>query len=269
MSGAVPPLPKDASPGGPAADDAASQPLRLTIAHLMLWTLGTAIALALFRPFLETQAPSGSETAARYIAFQKFAALSLIPFGGASIAALIFAVVHRVRGGRLFPVQPGHWLLIVFGISYLLLALNRLLLMLRTDAGSSELAVYFWGNVGASIVMICVYALPIASVRDAPRWTILFVVELLRRVGQLPSTIYYALMVLGVRNVRPMEGFMPLANGLSWFMYVVSTVVLIVTLIREIKARPNRDYLHWTGCLTQFVLAINNMSYFVVPWLIR
>ena len=234
----------------------------------MLWTLGTAIALALFRPFLETQAPSGSETAARYIAFQKFAALSLIPFGGASIAALIFAVVHRVRGGKRFPTQPGHWLLVVFGISYVLTALMRLVLM-PSSSGTNQALLYHWGQVAAVLVMICVQVIPVVLVRDAPRWTIMFSVELLRRVVQLPISIGYAIVFSAAGLSRPAMRMVSLVSGLIWFMVLAGSVVLAVTLFREIHARPQRDYLHWAGCLTQAVVALQSLSYFVFIWFLR
>lgn len=248
----------DNSPADKAVPLGAERPLRLSIAHLMLWTLGTAIALALFRPFLETLGPSDSATVNRYLAFQKIATLSLIPFGGASIAALIFAVAHRARGGKLFPVQPGHWLLILFGVSYLLTSLTRLVFTPRGESGGWELISYYWAYVIASAVLVFIQVLPLAFVRDAHRWTVYFAVELVRRCGSALVMFLFAL------SMGPTWfGLLSVANNLNQLLLLIGVIALAVTLVREMRDRPSRDYLHWTGCLTQSVWLLNNSVYVV------
>jgi len=243
-----------------SSDLVAPPPLRLTIAHLMLWTLGTAIALGLYRPFLATQMPSttASETLARHLVFQKVITLSLIPFGGASLGALILAIVHRARGGKQFPVQPGHWLLIVYGAAYVAMAVTRLLLTWLGSAAALQ-----WGTALVSLLLVPVHILPILLVRDAPRWTVLFAVELLRRIGIGATAALYAVVFSAMQGGRPNMGILSLVIGLLSLLLVLEITVLAVTLILELIARPQRDYLHWTGCLTQVAIAVVSLTQFV------
>lgn len=231
----------------------------------MLWTLG--IALGLHRPFLETQAPSsggrGNDIAARFYLFQKVVTLSLIPFGGASIGALILAVVHRARGGKLIPVQPGHWLLVVYGASYLAFASVRLLL---ASLGLGEWQQ--WAMAGVALGIAVVQILPILFVGDAPRWTVFFVVELVRRIGIAATQCLFAIALDGMSQMGIRRDLVMIASSIN-LVLLLGGIVLVTTLTREVLARPQRDYLHWTGCLTQLMIGAAAMAQFVFPWFLR
>src|SRR6476620_8292961 len=89
---------------------------RLTIAHLMLWTLGTAISLAFYRALSsDGQFPSDRYKTASLV----FGLVYSLP-AGARIGGLFFLGLKRARGERDFPSQPGHWLLVVEGLSTIL-----------------------------------------------------------------------------------------------------------------------------------------------------
>src|SRR5262245_47816764 len=89
---------------------------RLTIAHLMLWTLGCAVALGFYREItLAQQRPDGRFQ----IVMQVFGLLYCIP-AGARIGTVFLFAWMTWRGDRSFPTQPGHWLLLTEGVSALL-----------------------------------------------------------------------------------------------------------------------------------------------------
>jgi hypothetical protein len=245
------------------------QTLRLSIAHLMLWTLGTAIALALFRPYLESQSPRTNEPAVRYFQFQKGITLALIPFGGASIGALILAAIHRARGGKLFPVQPGHWLLIVFAMSYFSSALGRLLLFTRESVELSRAAAAYWGFTGLAMMMVAVQVLPLLLVRDAPRWRVLFVVEVIRRVANVVTTGLNAIWITSLASGGPSLDYLRLASGVTSLLLLAAGVVYLITFLREVAVRPQRDYLHWVGCLTHLAALAIFAVQLLAPWLLR
>src|SRR5436190_17187642 len=94
-------------------------PERLSIAHLMLWTLGSAISLGLYRAITLAQRPDDRLT----VVSQVFALIYCLP-AGARIGGVLLFAWKTLKGDRSFPTQPGHWLLVVEGISTLLLSLG-------------------------------------------------------------------------------------------------------------------------------------------------
>src|SRR5947199_309757 len=101
---------------------------RLTIAHLMLWTIGTAIALGFYRA-LAINREGQSE---RIIAVSQILALIYSVPAGARIGGFLLFALKRLQGQRGFPSQPGQWLLVVEGLSALASSIGRSITFLIT-----------------------------------------------------------------------------------------------------------------------------------------
>jgi hypothetical protein len=155
-------------------------------------------------------------------------------------------------------------LLIVYGTAYILLAVTRLILSWFGSAVALQ-----WGIALVSLSLVPVQILPLVLVRDAPRWTVLFAVELLRRIGFGATSAVYAVVFSGMQGGRPSLGVLSLVGGLSSLLLLLEMTVLTVTLIRELQVRPPRDYLHWTGCVTQSAIVLVALAQFLFPWFLR
>src|SRR5262245_57167573 len=120
----------------PAADEAGDlvrppQPSvnRLTTGHLLLWMAGTAIALVVFPSGLfQIKSVATSRSALlRQLAmrdnFEKAITAVVGPLFGTAVASLPLAGQHLLERRSGFPVQPGHWLLLLLGLLYLLFSL--------------------------------------------------------------------------------------------------------------------------------------------------
>ncbi len=95
------------NPFGPPA------PPPLRIAHLMLWTAGSAVILAMYRGIFDEIEPSVPH-AIRLILTVSLLLGSMIC--GAAISSVAVFLYRRFTKGPPFPVQPGHWLLLILGV---------------------------------------------------------------------------------------------------------------------------------------------------------
>jgi hypothetical protein len=104
---------------------------KLSIAHLMLWTLGTAVVLALSRTqisFLEDPQgfPSEFPKSDKLSTFFRLSAIVSAPFGGIAVALLLVIVGRLYRRNTLPLCEPGHWILLVSGVMIVLNACTHL-----------------------------------------------------------------------------------------------------------------------------------------------
>jgi hypothetical protein len=113
---------------------------RLSIAHLLLWTATTALALSLCerpppaseigfasflsQPGMDVEAAKNRERQQIWRLWQKryLANLAFAPIYGLALGGLVLAVWSIASGRSGFPTQPGHWLLVVIGSATILAA---------------------------------------------------------------------------------------------------------------------------------------------------
>ena len=88
---------------------------RLSIIHLMGWTLGCSVVLAGFR-WLTIVVGEQAEVAWQFRVAQFGFSLTY----GAALGGLGLLFWRRFYGGYPFPTQPGHWLLVFGGIGCLI-----------------------------------------------------------------------------------------------------------------------------------------------------
>lgn len=113
---------------------------RLSIAHLLLWTATTALALSLCerprpaseigfasflsQPGMDVEAAKNRERQQIWQLWQKryLVSLAFAPIYGLALGGLVLGVWSIVTGRPGFPTQPGHWLLVVIGSATALVA---------------------------------------------------------------------------------------------------------------------------------------------------
>lgn len=100
--------PDGESPFGPSP-----QP-RLGIIHIMLWTAGSAMILAMYRAMVDFDDMPEQARAQWYVMQIGYS----IAYGAALAGAILFAY-RRLTKGTPFPVLPGHWLLLTWGLVFI------------------------------------------------------------------------------------------------------------------------------------------------------
>lgn len=234
---------------------AAAQTPRLGIQHLMLWTLCSAVFLALTRALnsLDSNFPSGS--AATRDVSDVIRGITT----GAAFAGSIVLVSIRVRSGPPMLRHPGHWLLFMSAILQLsFLPLNISRLMKLGD----------FGLVGTSLLLIFYTIsafLPIAYAiaarnSDSRRWKLLF----------------FTLAAVPVAKVVFFGGFwLAMRLGYVWFGFpndffhwggVFLAGVVLAVAITDLVAGQQRDWLHWVGITTHVIASSVIVLWLTGPW---
>src|SRR5262245_22197408 len=153
---------------------------RLTIAHLMLWTLGCAIALGFYREITMAQQPPGNRSA---MAFQVFGLLYCIPAGARIGSVLLFGWMI-CRGDKSFPTQPGHWLLLNEGISHLLSWLCRSAVILLAGVENRSPALIWASLIPNCVLTAIAYGVALSQSSSESRfWRVTFWLLLLEHAA--------------------------------------------------------------------------------------
>lgn len=246
QSGANHASPAEADPV--AAETATAIP-RLSIVHLMLWALCTALYLAWRRllgslvQFPEVDIPA--LPTGQLIVNYASAALRAGAWGAVLTGALVL-MRRRLRVGSPLAFQPGHWLL----IGYALLTVTHMPLdLFATLSLPSELAsgkgVAIPNGINDSqlfrvfsrsvplVVSLAVYGLAFRR-NVSPWWKTVF--GALAVAGVLQPIIFH----LGLYFILPLQ--LP-----QWLHSVMLPIGIIAVCLWETALGRRRDWLHWSG----------------------
>lgn len=226
------------------ASPAVGQP-RLGVAHLLMWTLGSAL---MFSVHPLTGATSGQPiTAGRGVVYLFYGLVY-----GAALAGLALPLVRRWRGGVPFPVQPGHWLLVTNGLIALLLCASIVLLQTPADMGR-QLASLGWQmtlHAAATGPPAVIYLWGAIAVRGGRRWAVVLAVLGLLHLFQAACLGLLATMAGGR------------ATGLEILLFDVYRIVqsygtlaagflVIGATLADVYRREDRDWLHLVGVFVE------------------
>lgn len=227
-----------ALPGNPMVQN------RLTVAHLLLWMATTGFLLAR----LQMHQPVGSATkesvnsraeftdeelkAGRRETVRRYIALIFAPVNGVAFAAVLLAL-WRVATRRFgFPTQPGHWLLILFGV---LLAVsdvrNQLLSTIPRD-GAEMLS----AAVATCLLVIVAYVN-----RQRLRWSVAFAIP---AVGFGTAFLVFLLRTLSPA-IQPVN-----LMSLGLLVFTSFPLLLVVCTAFDLAERQRYDIFHWIGIAT-------------------
>jgi hypothetical protein len=254
---ATPPLAGAQPPGSPTHRN------RLTITHTLLWTTATGIALTYFQAqkppplgfasiivgpgtTLEIERAKLQQKFSRQLHFRYAVGLVFAPVYGAALAGGLLAIGRLATRRFGFPVQPGHWLLLVIANMFLWMVAHPLL---RRLPGSPDVA-DFVGVIWMTSVLVAVTVI----VREPLRWCCVFGLASAGFLLLTASVLAYILLPPSI-ELSPL-----FLLGIGAIVAVPFAALLCLALdIADCSRRY--DYLHWAGVATLLGVAL---QYFVL-----
>lgn len=211
---------------------------RLSIRHLMLWTLCSAVYLSLIRAMYSLQGDMPSGIAA----IRNASSVLYGIFTGATLMGAIVLVSTRVRCGPPMLRQPGHWFLFVSAISHLLYVPFILLLLVGESFGFSEFSYMAFYGITSLFLPI---AYTIATRRNRVlRWKVIF-------AGVAVVGLSQCLLYLGFGlNAISFGYWFAILSAIPSLGSLVLAGAVVVVSILDMVAGERRDWLHWTGVAT-------------------
>jgi hypothetical protein len=208
------------------------QPNRLTIAHLMLWTLGSAIILGCFRALTDPAAELPEEVNRVLPFYQLGMSLAL----GAQVGGVLLFGWRRIAGRGGFPQQPGHWLLLVEGLSAIFVVAAYGLYQLLNWQDETSLYVYFALQIPNLLVCTIGYGLALGHTPADPPWRFAF---------GLCALLYGGLCLVHLLAIGLWQFTADVR--LSFGAWDVLGIVVLVVNFADRRTYSHRDFLHWVG----------------------
>ena len=240
----------------------------LGISHLMLWVLGAAVVLGMYRA-IGNQSEATRTLQAVLVGNQLVFSL----LAGINIAAVIvFARRLIVRDAPLF-VQPGHWLLAIAGYSnvaaWTVVGLGAAVEWLRTEHSVvAETPPYHWlGYSLGSFLSFASYQVAAVVIREPLRWRLYFLIS-----GLFSAALAATFAFMYLFSLEEAGGDRLYAAA-RWYscLYPLDQVVAIVflgfnVLADRVNRRP-RDWLHGVGVATTLLQSIASLvSQWLLAW---
>jgi len=243
----------------------------LTIAHILLWTAGTGIALT----YLQAQKPPPPEALgfasiltgrnedpkivlaklqqewSRQLQARYVVGLWFAPLYGAALAGGLLAIGQIATRRFGFPVQPGHWLLLAIAGVFLLLVAHPILRRLPI---SSDGAI--------CVAVICMTALLIAVtviVREPLYWRFLL------GLASAGSLLLTASLLSSTFLSPSIELLPPFLLGIGAIVAVPFAALVCLALDIADRSR-HYDYLHWVGIAVLLGVASQYFAIGGVSW---
>jgi len=221
---------------------------RLGIIHIMLWTAGSAVILAVYRALAAWDELPGQQ--------QVFLQVRQILFSmsyGAAVGGLGVFLVRKLRGVP-YPLYPGHWILLNAGILTVLSFAAWAVIATQIDDEdfrAQHLAWNVWAGAD-SVIGAAVYFYPTWRLREGTRWTLYF-------SAQIVISLVYVEIVLAEQVFDP---WYTLRWDLAPVFATATAILLLVAVLLDWRSQLRRDWLHWTGV----TVCVAGLSLSVVSW---
>lgn len=229
---------------------------RLSILHLMLWTLCSAVYLALVRVIyaLQDGLPDG------YATIQQSWSVIHCIVAGAVFTGAIALVSTRVRCGPPLLREPGQWLLFISAMMALIrmpLLVAMILLQDETDTANRIISVYGF------VFLMPTIAFFYAARRDRDRsWKLLFYALVIVSFSQV-------LMYLAIGSQMGFfSGWFQIVNAIVYYGKMLLSGAIVVVSIVELKNGRQRDWLHWTGVISHVAESGLSILRLVASWFV-
>lgn len=241
----------------PPDDLPGASPNRLSIAHFMLWMLGSGVVLAFHR--MQATPVSGIKPSLQMV-ISLFAILGSLP-SGAGIASLALWAYRRSRGVGGFPVQPGHWPLFVTGLMIALVVcqftvgtilqhpLETLAFHQQWDADLFRLSLALGPPCLAGAAA---YGVALWRVRGESRLWNAAVGSLIVQFacGHILAEAGLLWAIFSGRGDSEVPFI--IAYQVGYIVFSLISGVLFAWAAFEDRWRKDRDFLHWTGITSLF-----------------
>jgi hypothetical protein len=237
---------------------------RLTIAFLMLWTLGSAIVLACNRALEDPQL--GNQLGLAYSLYLMCYAIAQ----GVAVASVPLFIARRMTRQGGFPTQPGHWILLIRGLTMLAwlagwasrVAIERLLPE-ESRLGSAFPNLYLAMQYAPASLLACIgYAVARHySPNEGRIWRLtLASMQISAGLGLMA-----ALALIAARH--PFGGEL-IPYSLNSCLNPLIALLLISALVSDPK-RQSRDFLYWAGAASYLAMTLLPFGYASLAYFLR
>ena len=218
----------------------------LSIGLLLLWTAMTGVLLGFHRA---TNQPTNGELGI-VPTLMSFITSPLIAIG---MSAWVLMLWRWFNDGPRFPSQPGHWLLLLFSFTGVVLLVARMVFMISL-IGLRGSGVYVGLIFITELLALILNVAAINGLRD--RWQILFA------IGAASTALRVTMMVM----MRLDFQLLFLANFVQQLLAWGFGLTMLGLALADLRQGVRRDTLHWLG-----VLVIGGYLIYAtaVPWIIR
>ena len=237
------------------------------IIHLMIWIAVTAVLLKVFMA-LAGNSVQAFPSKQSWI-FQVYETVYAIMLASMAVGA---GVLIRLHCYTMFKrLQPGHWLVLISTLEFILGLALSLLYWLAGVMGPRTAAL---NHLGTLVYVLAAAAYPFAffQLRDARRWKILLGAKAIGAVTGAAFALVF--LVAHLFNYYSLS-FFTAWNGMSYCPIIWSVAVFFVLLaaaILDLYHRTARDWVHWLGVsvlgltyLLGFAVQIYFMFFFRLP----
>ncbi|HEX6963963.1 MAG TPA: hypothetical protein VF175_19000 [Lacipirellula sp.] len=225
----------------------------MSIAHLLMWMVATAVALAPYQWWYSLQAENSSGNEAVYLSVVTTAAYTV---HGVSAGAQLFVtaclLLWRSRGLAVVPLQPGHWLAIrgaVAGVFSIVLWTAVLI------SGQSELSASPWlyaPRFLISFVFFFVFLRAALRRVDPARWRLTFLIMALTPLVGWIATVFSSMAYWRAGLIVP---------GVS---SAVQALMLLAALSGDLTRSSARHWSHWLSAGLYIAGLIGSASIYFV-----
>ncbi|HUE74389.1 MAG TPA: hypothetical protein VMP01_26135 [Pirellulaceae bacterium] len=245
----------------------------MSIAHLMLWMLGTGISLTYSRAKLVWFEPARSQLdniidAEALATWQQAVAVVICPFAGAAVAALLATGWQLARRKPIPCSQPGHWLLLVAGVAFLNNVTDAVMryLTLRALLAEQDYSLLTSLRIGLlAIINLGVAALFFVAWRftlGPKRWRFYFACGAM--IYGLAAPLTLAIFAIGLTEL-PTEPLMVLAAIIFLPLAIALVISFVWSVAKDIWSKERRDLLHWIGVIVVIGTAVVTVADRIVP----
>lgn len=208
---------------------------RISILYLMVWTAGSAVILAFYRQSI-AQSQDEPSSPMNPVWLQTVSALLMSPVQGAGVAAVGLMVWRMVGGGRPFPKHPGHWILVISGLTALISWPLWLVTRDLIKGGNPGLYLFIYRlPVMVAFLGLCCYA--VAKMPTEVLWRRMFLIWML---GNVVPTLFFCMMFVDLSGYR-------WARLPDLFISTALALAFLVTGLLDRTSGVPRDHLHWAG----------------------
>ena len=233
----------------------------LGISHLMLWILGAAVVLGVYRAYAgQSEAPPIMQAVlvVNQLAFSLLAGINIA-------SVIVYARRLVVRDAPLL-AQPGHWLLAIAGVSnvaaWVVLGLCAAATQLSAERQTSAMTpAYHWLAYGiGNFVSFALNSTAAVVIHEPLRWRVSFLVA-----GLFSAVLGFVFTFMYVFSLDPTSAGALYASA-RWYacLYLaeqLATIVLVgFNLLADRVARRPRDWLHYVGAIAIILPAIASLA---------
>jgi hypothetical protein len=240
----------------------------------MLWTLGTAIVLGFSRAQLSAfdMPQFGRQQFAGSLGtYFRVVVMVTAPFTGIAVALLLMVLWRLYRRQALPLTEPGHWLLLIFGVLFFLNAAGQLASVLVRDEAVESLdftlllvlTIVAQGTVMVVAATLCWTAW--SRTASPPRWRFVFGSSFVFCIYWLVAVAFGgATLLLGDFGMLVMlpVAIVAIPIVIAWLISFPSAV------IQDLWLRERYDALHWAGVALVIVNFLTGIASALIPLLI-